>query len=156
MTGKMLTIYDRMVTDCSSWLIHLEIGAMVVHITIPVVSAIPVIISIWDQCWNFSDLTMDLMDNGVPLEALVAVTTLLASWKPTKKKRCWSGVAPCMVELEGGWPDHRCLVDFLNAERRSAQLNGSKIHRPKKNVVRGGTVQLFDVWLASEKKTLGS
>ena len=59
----MLTIYDRMVMDYSSWLARLEIGAVVVRITIPVVGAVPVIISIWDQCWNFSDLTMGPMDN---------------------------------------------------------------------------------------------
>ena len=36
-TGEMLTIYDRMVMDCSSWLARLEIGAVVMCITIPVV-----------------------------------------------------------------------------------------------------------------------
>ena len=75
---------------------------MVVHITIPVVSAIPVIISIWDQCWNFSDLTMDLMDNGVPLEAPVAATTLLASWKPTKKSGAGLGWLHAWWNSKGG------------------------------------------------------
>ena len=57
----MLTIYDRMVMDYSLWLARLEIGAVVMCIT--VVGAIPVIISIWNQCWNFSDSTMGPMDN---------------------------------------------------------------------------------------------
>ena len=35
----MLTIYDRMVMDYSSWLARLEIGAVVMRITIPVVGA---------------------------------------------------------------------------------------------------------------------